>query len=59
MLTLRDPTVVDYLILHARWQRYRVLPRAGGLYDQYPTDLEAFDAIEQSLARHASAPELS
>ena len=53
MLTLRDPTIMAYVLLHARWHRYRVLPRAGGLHDQFPTDLEALDVIEHSLERHA------
>jgi hypothetical protein len=48
MRVLKDPRIVHYLKLWSRWQRFRVLPRAGGLDDQLATDLEALETIQSS-----------
>jgi hypothetical protein len=52
MRVLQDPRVRHYLMLWTRWQRFRVLPRAGGLEDQLATDLEAIEILEGSRASY-------
>lgn len=50
--TLREdefPSVSSWLILFARWRRYRVLPAPGGLDDQPEPTLRAFDLMDYAL----------
>jgi hypothetical protein len=54
MRVLQDPRVIHYLTLWSRWQRFRALPRAGGLEDQLATDLEALEILEASRAAYQS-----
>jgi hypothetical protein len=54
MRVLQDPWAIHYLTLWSRWQRFRVLPRAGGLEDQLATDLEALDVLEASRVAYQS-----
>lgn len=46
MLATKDRRVQDYLVLHRRWRRFGILPRAGGLEDQLATDLEALELVD-------------
>jgi hypothetical protein len=54
MRVLQDARVRHYLTLWSRWQRFRVLPRAGGLEDQLATDLEAIEILEGSRTSYQS-----
>ncbi len=49
--TLRLPPVLAWLTQYGRWQRYHVLPDAGGLDDQAEPVLQAFDVMTWALAQ--------
>ena len=59
MRSLRTPGVLAMLTLYTRCLRHQTLPRAGGLDDQDPREMAAFDVIAASLAQAPPAAQPS